>query len=117
MSGGIVLQSASVGQMAQEYPRKKKTTESSDGVVAPEKADQVSTSEDPGFAASHEDAGAVVFLFPPKGHLPWSLSSMWFACKLWLLETFNPVQDKSCREEVRSPYFSAKRNTVTNPDT
>lgn len=108
MSGGIVLQSASVSQMAQEYPRKKKMIEPSDGAVAPEKTAQVFVSEDADIAADQEDAGAVVFLFPPKGHLPWSLSSMWLACKLWLLELFNPVQDESCRDEVGNPSFSVK---------
>jgi hypothetical protein len=102
MLGGIVLQSASVAQMAREHPRRNKTIEHSASAVAPEKRAQVSVSEEPNIEASQDDAGAVVFLFPPKGYLPWSLSSMWHACKLWLLEAFNPVKDNSCSDKVRN---------------
>lgn len=105
MLGGIVLQSASVAQMAHEHPRRNKTIEHPASAVASEKRAQVSVSEEPNIAASQDDAGAVVFLFPPKGYLPWSLSSLWFACKLWLLETFNPVKDSSGNDKVRNFHF------------
>lgn len=104
MLGGIVLQSASVAQMASEHPRRNKTIEHSASAVALEKRARVSISEEPNIAASQDNAGAVVFLFPPKGYLPWSLSSMWHACKLWLLETFNPVKDNSCSDKVRNSH-------------
>lgn len=84
MLGGVVLQSASVAQMAREYPRRSKPIEHLASAVTPAKRAQVSVSEEPNIAASQDDAGAVVFLFPPKGYLPWSLSLLWFTCKLWL---------------------------------
>lgn len=103
MSEGIVLQSASVGQMAHEYPLQNKATEPLDGIVTPEKTAQASIARDQELPVNQNgDAGAVVFLFPPNGHLPWSLSSMWLACKLWFLELFNPVQDNSSKDEVRN---------------
>lgn len=103
MAEGIVLQSASVGQMAREYPRKSNTIQYSDGAVVPEKTAQVSNSEDTDIPVNQKhDSGAVAFLFPPKGHLPWSLSTMWLACKLWILEIINPVKDKSCKVEVEA---------------
>lgn len=101
ISEGIVLQSASLGQMAHDYPRRNKPIEPSEGAVAPEKITRVSISEDTDIPVNQkDDAGAVVFLFPPGGHLPWSVSSIWLACKLWLLELFNPVKDESCRDKV-----------------
>ncbi|KAJ5244535.1 hypothetical protein N7489_004631 [Penicillium chrysogenum] len=113
ISEGIVLQSASVGQIAQEYPRKNKKIEPSDGAVAPEKIAQVSAFEDPDIAANQREAGAVVFLYPPTEHLPWSLSSMWLSWKLWLLELFNPVKDTSCKDErvekLMSRHVSGKK--------
>ena len=103
MSEGIVLRSASVGQMAQEYPRQSKATKPSDSVVVPEKTAQVSLAQDREISVNqNDDAGAVVFLFPPNGHLPWSISSAWLTWKLWFLELFNPVQDNSSKEEVRN---------------
>lgn len=111
ISEGIVLQSASVGQIAHEYSRKNKKIEPSDGAVAPEKIAQVSAFEDPDIAANQREAGAVVLLYPPTEYLPWSLSSMWLSWKLWLLELFNPVKDISCKDEVRAPSFSVKQNT------
>lgn len=120
---GIVLQSAGVGQMAREYPRRNKTIEHCDGVVAPEKTAKISVAEDedPNIPVKDDvddvdDAGAVVFLFPPKGYLPWSFSSMWHACKLWLLETFNPVRDISCNDEVRDSDFSVKDDPVADSE-
>ncbi|CEJ55524.1 hypothetical protein PMG11_01777 [Penicillium brasilianum] len=100
MSEGIVLHSPSVNQMAHEYPRRNKPIEPLDGVVSLEKSYRVSVSEDTDIPVDQkEDAGAVAFLFPPDGHLPWSVSSIWLACKLWLLELFNPVKDESCRDK------------------
>jgi hypothetical protein len=115
---GIVLQSAGVGQMAREYPRRNNTIEHCDGVVEPEKTAKISVAEDedPNIPAKEDDAGAVVFLFPPKGDLPWSFSSMWHACKLWLLETFNPVKDISCNDEVRDSDFSVKDDAVADSE-
>ncbi|KAF3386276.1 hypothetical protein F1880_000800, partial [Penicillium rolfsii] len=100
MSEGIVLQSASVDQMAREYPRKKYTMQYSDDAVVPEKKAQALISKNTDVPVNQEqDSGAVAFLFPPDGHLPWSLSTMWLTCKLWILEIFNPVRDSSCKDK------------------
>ena len=114
MTEGIVLQSASVGQMAREYPRKNNTIQYSDGAVVPEKTAQVSSSEDTDIPVRKHDSGAVVFLFPPTGHLPWSLSTMWLACKLWILEIFRPVKDESCKIEVKVHDPCQKQDAGTN---
>ncbi|OKP00429.1 hypothetical protein PENSUB_7886 [Penicillium subrubescens] len=100
MTEGIVLQSAGVSQMAREYPRRNNTIECSGAAVVPEKAAQVLNSEDTDIPLNQKhDSGAVVFLFPPNGHLPWSLSTTWLACKMWILEMFKPVKDNSCKDE------------------
>ncbi|KAJ5375633.1 hypothetical protein N7517_007639 [Penicillium concentricum] len=99
MSEGIVLQSASVGQIAEEYPRKNKKAEPSDGAAAPRKTAHVSVPENPVIATNQGEAGAVVFLYPPKEHRPWSISSMWYSWKMWLLELFNPVKDTLFKDE------------------
>ncbi|KAJ5757971.1 uncharacterized protein N7511_006665 [Penicillium nucicola] len=49
--------------------------------------------EDATLNASSEDAGTVVFLFPPPGRAPWSLSRVWAACKLWVLDYLTPAHD------------------------
>ncbi|KAJ5389629.1 uncharacterized protein N7496_000697 [Penicillium cataractarum] len=86
--------------MAHEYPRRNKPIEPSEAAITPEKTTRVSVSENTDIPANQkDDAGAVVFLFPPNGHLPRSVSSIWLACKLWLLELFNPVKDESCRDK------------------
>jgi hypothetical protein len=111
MLEGIVLHSATVNQMANEYPRRNKPIELLDGVVSPKKSYEVSVSEDTAIPVDQkEDAGAVAFLIPPDGHLPWSVSLIWLACKLWLLELFNPVKDESCRDKVRSHFSSVSYN-------
>jgi hypothetical protein len=115
MTEGIVLQSAGVSQMAREYPRRNNTIECSDGAVVPEKAAQVLNSEDTDIPLNQKhDSGAVVFLFPPNGHLPWSLSTTWLACKMWILEMFKPVKDNSCKDEVKSHDCCPKENLCTN---
>jgi hypothetical protein len=115
MTEGLVLQSASVGQMARDYPRKNNTIQYSDGAAVPEKTAKVSSSEDTDIPVNEKhNSGAVIFLFPPNGHLPWSLSTMWLACKLWILEIFNPVKDKSCKDEVKAHDSDQKQNAGTN---
>jgi hypothetical protein len=113
MTGGVVLHSASVGHMVRGYPRKNKTTEHSDSAVVPEKTARVA--EDPDIPVNQKhDSGAVVFLFPPNGHLPWSLSTMWLACKLWILEKFNPVKDNSCKDKVKAHNLFQKEGISAN---
>ena len=97
ISRGWVLRSASVGQMASELPRRSRKSESSDDPIQPT---QIPGSGQPEVISSQEDAGAVVFLFPPKGYREWSFVSLWLACKLWLLEIFSPAHDKACKKEV-----------------
>lgn len=97
MSRGQVLQSESVGQMAQDFQKKSST--SKDG-AALEKGSRISVSQDLDITSS--DAGAVVFLHPPAAHFGWSLSRTLLICKVWLLELFNPAFDEGCKEKVIS---------------
>lgn len=98
MLGGEVFHSANVKQMTKDHPGNGKnqlSTDTSISAVAelPEKQ--------PGISSHEEDnAGAVVFLFPPPGRKPWSLSRIWLACKLCLLDFFAPAHDSGARDKV-----------------
>ncbi|KAJ6133445.1 Acyl-CoA N-acyltransferase [Penicillium samsonianum] len=56
--------------------------------------------KDPGSSVHENDnAGAVVFPFPPPGRNLWSLSRLWLACKLWLLDRLIRAQDSGVRDK------------------
>ena len=100
---GQVFASGCVGQMAKQYPHRQRyqePTKNADAAVAtlPEKEPTTSLHDEE--FASRDDAGAVVFLFPPPGHLSWSIPRIWMACKLWLLDHFIPAYDSGAREKV-----------------
>ncbi|KAJ5675540.1 hypothetical protein N7462_008437 [Penicillium macrosclerotiorum] len=98
MSSGKVLYSANVGQIAHEFPLKgQKSTSAGRDNAIPEKSISTSVRENSDIQSSREDPGAVVFLFPPKGHCGWTISSLWLACKLWLLELISPANDEGCK--------------------
>ncbi|KAJ5617791.1 Acyl-CoA N-acyltransferase [Penicillium hordei] len=97
MLKGEVFNSANVKQMTEDYPgngRNKLSTDTPISAVATLPGKQPGTS-------SHKDdnAGAVVFLHPPPGRKPWSLSRIWLACKLWLLDRLVPVHDSGARDK------------------
>lgn len=97
MSHGQVFQSACVAQMAQDYPKMPSISEDE---TSPEKKTRISVSQDPDKHST--DAGMIVFLHPPTGHLSWSLSRVLLTCKVWLLELFSPALDEGCKEKVLS---------------
>lgn len=111
MSQGRLFQSATVDQMAREFPRKSEIPPSpEDRSATSKKTPRVSVvSDGTGAMANSEDAGAVVFLFPPKQHFEWSLARFWIACKLWFLEYVNLAQDKGCKATV-CPHDDHARN-------
>ncbi|KAJ5708345.1 Acyl-CoA N-acyltransferase [Penicillium malachiteum] len=47
-----------------------------------------------------EDAGAVVFLFPPRSQLRWSISRLCRAFKLFILNTLKPAHDIGCKKSL-----------------
>lgn len=113
----MALRSASVGQVASQYTREKgKSQRSQDSTkTAMEAAAQAVVTEDLDVMSSQEDAGAVVFLFPPKGHLGWSFESLWLACKLWLLDLFSPANDQHAKKKVHTwtdAIFCSPANTI-----
>lgn len=104
MFEGQVFRSGSVGHLAKQYPQRGKyqdSTKNADTVVAalPDKEPATSL-HDEAFASSSDDAGAVVFLFPPPGQSSWSIPRLWLACKLWLLDRFTPAHDSGVKEKV-----------------
>jgi hypothetical protein len=101
---GQVFRSGSVEQMAQQYPRRGKYQESTERphtalATLPDKEPTTSLLDED-FVSSSDDAGAVVFLFPPPAHLSWSIRRLWLACKLWLLDYLTPAHDSGVREKV-----------------
>lgn len=98
MAHGRVLHSASVDEMALKFPRKQKeSTESveTDTALAKEAQSSIISGISGG-----EDSGAVVFLFPPKEQLSWSLSRLWLMWKLFWLDILKPAYDTGCKELV-----------------
>ncbi|KAJ5812031.1 hypothetical protein N7474_008332 [Penicillium riverlandense] len=93
--------------MARAFPHKIQNTHfpAVDGASAttPEKVAQVSPSEEPDPSLSNADAGAVIFLFPPKDRTSWSLSRIFLSCKLWLLDMLKPARDSGANNEVGRP--------------
>lgn len=101
MAHGVVLQSSNVSQMARENPRKgeeAKTSPSPDDVSG--KLAHVSLYEEQAASLVEEDAGAVVFLFPPPKELAWSFARTLLKCKIWLLDLLSPVHDEECNMKV-----------------
>ena len=72
--------------------------------TSPERKSRISVSQDPDISST--DAGVVVFLHPPTGHLSWSLSRALLTCKIWLLELFSPALDEGCKEKgmIQDPF-------------
>lgn len=98
MAHGRVLHSASVDEMALKFPRKQKeSTESVETETTLAKEAQTSITSG---VSGGEDSGAVVFLFPPKEQLSWSLSRLWLMWKLFWLDTLKPAYDTGCKELV-----------------
>lgn len=100
MLEGEVFGSLSVEQMAMQYPR-----QSRDGVSAEAKPDVSTSMHVENNSISGNDAGAVVFLFPPQGRKSWNIPRAWLACKLWVLDRLKPVDDNAS-EKVGQPGFT-----------
>lgn len=101
MAHGRVLHSASVDEMAVRFPRKhKKSMESveTDTTLVKQAQSSITSGTSDG-----KDAGVVVFLFPPKEQLSWSLSRLWLVWKLFWLEILKPAYDTGCKELVSMP--------------
>ncbi|KAK4862523.1 hypothetical protein LT330_002656 [Penicillium expansum] len=97
MLGGEVFKSADVREMAKDYPTNGRDQLSTETPVSP---DAALSKKDPETSLHEDDdAGAVVFLFPPSGRKPWSLSRIWLACKLWLLNCLAPAHDSGARNK------------------
>ncbi|KAJ5090616.1 hypothetical protein N7532_009300 [Penicillium argentinense] len=97
MAHGTVLISAHVGQMMHEFPiTKKEAVASQDSDTTPGKTAQLVCSEQVK-SAEGQDAGAVVFLFPPKKQLDWSFSRLLMKCKVWALDLLDPVCDEGSK--------------------
>ncbi|CAG8039768.1 unnamed protein product [Penicillium olsonii] len=84
--------------MAMRCPRKDLDTRSS--VSKPEISTFPHSETD---LNSGDDAGAVVFLFPPPGRKPWTIQRIWLACKLWVLDRLKPADDNGASEKVGHP--------------
>jgi hypothetical protein len=106
---GQVFRSGSVGQLAEQYPQRGKYQESrknaDTAVTALPEKEPATPLRGEAFGSSSDDAGAVVFLFPPPGHSSWSIPRLWLACKLWLLDRFTPAHDSGVREKVTHKIF------------
>ncbi|KAJ5949114.1 hypothetical protein N7454_000698 [Penicillium verhagenii] len=105
---GEVLQSGDVQEMSLKFPRKQReSTESVEPDTTLIKEAQSSvTASIPGA----DDAGAVVFLFPPKEQLRWSLSKLWLTWKLFLLEILKPAYDDGCKKSRVDQLLAANKN-------
>lgn len=95
--------SMGVEKMAARYPQKRQPEEPR--TIASDKVNlsvnELSALLDAGDKSSfHDDAGAVVLLFPPPGRTTWTISRIWLACKLWLLDNLKPAHDSGAREKV-----------------
>ncbi|KAJ5338231.1 hypothetical protein N7452_004959 [Penicillium brevicompactum] len=106
MSKGEVFRSMGVEQMAVPYPQKGLSQEpaiaTSDRVnLSDQKLPASLCGEDN--SNFDDDAGAVVFLFPPPGRITWSIPRICLACKLWLLDWLKPAHDSGAREKTRYP--------------
>jgi hypothetical protein len=106
MCEGEVFRSGDVEQMTDKYPHRARSkvstgTPTASVTALPEKEPKTSMEEDEGINSSRQDAGAVVFLFPPPGRASWSLARIWLACKLWLLDRLTPAHDSGVREKVK----------------
>lgn len=107
MLEGQVLRSAGAFQMACAFPRKNQNAPfpaaAAASATTPEKVAQVFASEEPSPSLSNADAGAVIFLFPPKDRMSWSVSQILLSCKLWLLDMLNPARDDGANDKVDRP--------------
>ncbi|KAJ5564984.1 hypothetical protein N7513_001226 [Penicillium frequentans] len=111
MAHGRVLHSASVDEMALKFPRKQKdSTESveTDTTLDTTLAKEAQSSITSGISCG-EDSGAVVFLFPPKEQLSWSLSRLWLMWKLFWLDILKPAYDTGCKELRVDQLFAANK--------
>jgi hypothetical protein len=100
---GQVFKSDSVGKLAKQYPQRgnlPESTKNTNTAVALSEKEPTTFLHDQTLASSADDAGAVVFLFPPPGQSSWSILRLWLACKLWLLDRFMPAHDSGVREKV-----------------
>ncbi|KAJ5778143.1 Acyl-CoA N-acyltransferase [Penicillium odoratum] len=89
MAYGKVLHSASVHDMALKFPQKQNaSTESVETSLTKEPQSSITG------VSGAENAGAVVFLFPPKEQLCWSISRLWLVWKLCLLNILKPRVDQ-----------------------
>ncbi|CAG8010918.1 unnamed protein product [Penicillium salamii] len=95
MLEGEVFGSLSVEQMAMQYPHQDR-----DGVSAEAKPDVSTSMHVENTSTSGNDAGAVVFLFPPQGRKSWTFPRAWLACKLWVLDRLKPVDDNASNTRV-----------------
>ncbi|KAJ6015489.1 hypothetical protein N7540_010080 [Penicillium herquei] len=98
MLNGKVLQTASVGDIATP-----KLAELQKGPPTPVAETEIQALPAMGTADVTkylEDAGAVVFLFPPKYQLNWSIPRIWRAVKLFLLNTLKPAHDTGCKKSL-----------------
>ncbi|RJE19983.1 Acetyltransferase GNAT family [Aspergillus sclerotialis] len=117
MAHGKVFQSASVEEMAQEFPQKHKPEVSGDVNSAHEKALQISVPDSSINIDCQEDAGAVVFIFPPKGQLSWSLGRLWLAYKVWLLELLSPADDEGSKKQRVEKLLAANKTGLQSLQT
>ena len=98
MLRGEVFQTPLVREMTALHPVKQRKESN---VLAEEREIKPSIPEDSLIvAAGLDDAGAVVFLFPPKSQLPWSVTRLWQTFKLFVLDRLWPANDKGSQESV-----------------
>ncbi|KAJ5610576.1 hypothetical protein N7510_007295 [Penicillium lagena] len=121
MLEGQVLRSAGALQMARMFPHKIQNAPvpAADGAstTTPEKVAQVSASEEPDPSLSDADAGAVVFFFPPKDRMSWSLSRLLLSCKLWLLDMLNPARDSGANDKRLAKLLGAHEASLLSLQT
>ncbi|CAL5873660.1 uncharacterized protein PFLUO_LOCUS7942 [Penicillium psychrofluorescens] len=107
--------------MARTFPHKIQNAPfpAADGAsaITPEKVVQVSTSEEPDPSFSNADAGAVVFLFPPKDRVSWSLSLILLSCKLWLLDMLYPARDSGADDKRLAKLLGAHETSLLSLQT
>lgn len=98
MLRGEVFQTPLVREMAASHPVKQRKESS---ILAEERELQSPVQEEiPEIRTGLDDSGAVVFLFPPKCQLPWSVTRLWRAVKLFVLGKLRPANDKGSQESV-----------------
>ncbi|KAJ5622318.1 Acyl-CoA N-acyltransferase [Penicillium herquei] len=109
MLNGEVLQTATGGDIA--IPKLAEQAKGPQVPVTEREIQALPTMGTADVTKDLEDAGAVVFLFPPKCELKWSISRIWRAFKLFILNTLKPAYDTGCKQSRVDQLIAANKKS------